>query len=110
MTTPNFADFQKVNQRQIEAFTAASAVWGKGIQELAAESSDYSKKAFAAGAATFEKLLSAKTLEAAIQVQSEYAKTVYDGLVAQSNKIAEIVSKVATESLKPVESAFSKAA
>ena len=63
-TTPNFEDFQNFSKQQLEAMTSASTIWTKGMQELAAESTDYSKKAFAAGSAVFEKLLGARSVEA----------------------------------------------
>jgi hypothetical protein len=110
MNTPNFAEFQKASQSQVEAYTALTTAWGKGLQDLATESTDYSKKAFAASAATFEKLIGAKSLDAAAQIQADFAKTAFDGFVAQSNKIAELVGKLASETLKPVESVFTKAA
>ena len=50
-TTPNFEEFQNFSKQQLEAFTAASTTLTKGLQEIAAESTDYSKKAFAAGSA-----------------------------------------------------------
>ena len=110
MDNPNFAEFQKAGQRQVEAFTAATSVWTKGLQDLAAETTEYSKKAFAASSATFEKLIAAKSVDAATQIQTEFAKTAYEGFVAQSNKVAELVQKLATETMKPVETALSKAA
>lgn len=36
-TTPNFEQFQNFSKQQLEAFTAASTTWTKGMQELAAE-------------------------------------------------------------------------
>jgi hypothetical protein len=108
--TPNFAEFQKASQRQVEAYTAITTALGKGFQDLATESTDYSKKAFAAGAATFEKLIAAKSVDAAAQIQAEYAKTAFADFVAQSTKVSELVSKLASEAIKPVESAFTKAA
>lgn len=104
--TPNFEDFQNFSKQQIEAFTSASATWTKGMQELAAESTDYSKKAFAAGSAVLEKLLGARSVEAAIQIQTDYAKQSYEGFVAQASKVSELFVKVASDALKPVTSAY----
>ncbi len=109
-TAPSFAEFQKVGQRQVEIFTALTTAWGKGLQDLATESTDYSKKAFAASSASVEKLLAAKSVDAATQIQAEFTKTAFEGFVAQSNKVAELVSKLAAETMKPVETIFSKAA
>ena len=62
-STPSFEDFQKFSKEQLEAFTAATTTLSKGLQDIAAELTDYSKKAFAAGSAMFEKLLGARTVE-----------------------------------------------
>jgi len=105
-TAPNLEAFQNFSKQQIEAFTAASATLTKGLQEIAAESTDYSKKAFAAGSAVLEKLLGARSVEAAVQIQSEYAKQAYEGFVAQSSKFSELYAKVASDALKPVTSAY----
>jgi hypothetical protein len=103
---PNIEDMQNFSKRQLEALTAASATWTKGIQEIASESTDYSKKAFAASTAVFEKLLGARSVEAAVQIQSEYAKQAYEGFVAQASKFSELYAKVASDALKPVTSAY----
>src|SRR5208283_4405950 len=105
-TTPNFEDFQNFSKQQIEALTAASSTWTKGLQEIAAESTDYSKKAFAASSAVFEKILGARSVEAAIQIQTDYAKQAYEGLVAQASKVSELYAKVASDALKPVTAAY----
>ena len=104
--TPNFEEFQNLSKQQIEAFTTASTTLTKGLQELAAETTDYAKKAFASGSAVYEKLLGARSVESAIQIQSEYAKQAYDGFVAQASKVSEICVKVATDTLKPVTSVY----
>ena len=85
-TTPTFEEFQKFSKQQLEAFTAASTTLSKGLQELAAESTDYSKKAFAASSAMFEKLLGAAASRAAVQIQTEFAKQAYEGFVAQATR------------------------
>ena len=89
-TTPNFEQFQNFSKQQLEAFTAASTTWTKGMQELAAESTDYAKKAFTASSAVYEKLLGARSVEAAIQIQSDYVKQAYEGFVAQASKVCEL--------------------
>ena len=108
-TTPKFEDFQKFSKTQLETVNAVTSTVTKGLQEIAAESTDYSKKAFAANSAVIEKLLGVKSVESAIQIQTEYAKSVYDGFVAQATKLNEIYVKLATEAFKPVEAAFSAA-
>ena len=104
--TPTFDDFQKFSKDQLEAFTAASATLSKGLQEIAAESTDYSKKAFAASSVMWEKLLGARSVETAVQIQTEFAKQTYEGFVAQATRVSELYTRVASDALKPVTTAY----
>jgi hypothetical protein len=101
-------EFQKFGKEQLEAVTTSSSSLAKSWQTIAAESSDYSKKSFENGSAFFEKLLSAKSFESAIQIQSEYAKTFFEGLLAYVTKTGELYSNLAKEAFKPVETAITK--
>jgi hypothetical protein len=105
-TTPTFEDVQNFSKQQLEALTAVSTTWTKGLQELAAESTDYTKKSFAASSAVFEKLLGARSVESAVQIQSDYAKQAYEGFVAQASKVSELYAKVASDALKPITTAY----
>jgi hypothetical protein len=104
--TPNFEGFQSLSKQQFEAIAAASQTWTQGLQDLAAESNAYSKKALATGSETFEKLLGARTVEAAIQIQTDFAKQAYEGFVAQASKVSELYAKVAADAMKPVTAAY----
>ena len=104
----NVEDFQKFGKTQFEAMTAATSTVSRGLQEIATESSEYSKKSMAASSAVMEKLLGAKTVETAIQIQTDFAKSAYESFVAQASKIGELYSRVAKEAFKPVETAMAK--
>jgi hypothetical protein len=105
-STPSFEDVQKFSKEQLEALTAATTTLSKGLQDIAAESTDYSKKAFAASTAMFEKLLGARSVESAVQIQTEFAKQAYEGFVAQATKVSELYTRVASDALKPVTTAY----
>ena len=106
VATPKFEDLQDFSKQQLEAIAAASQTWTQGLQDLATESSAYSKQAFADGSAIIEKLAGAKSVEAAIQIQTDYAKHAYEGFVAQAGKFSELYAKVAADALKPVTAAY----
>jgi hypothetical protein len=76
-----FDDFQKFGKEHLQAVTTTSSSFAKGRQTIAAESSEYSKKSFENRSAFVEKLLGDKSIESAIQIQSDYAKTFFEGLV-----------------------------
>jgi phasin family protein len=106
--TNNFEEFQKYGKEQLEAATTVAASLAKGLQTIAAETTDYSKKSLESSSAFVEKILGAKSLDNAIQIHSEYAKSAYEGFVAQATKMGELYTNLAKEAFKPVETAFAK--
>ena len=104
----DFEAFQKFGKEQFDAATAAATEVAKGLQAIATEAGDYSKKSFEDGAAFVEKLVGVKKLDEAITLQSEYAKTSYEGFVAQATKMGEMYNAVAKTAFKPVEGAIAK--
>ena len=102
----NLEDFQKLGQSNMETTIKLLGEWSKGWQSIAAEMSDYTKKAFEEGTAAFEKLLSAKSVEQAVEIQAGYAKRAYDGYMHQMSKIGGLYAGLAKEAYKPVEKAL----
>lgn len=105
----NFEDLQQVSKENIDLAMKSVGVLTKGSQAIAAEVADYSKKSFEESTAALEKLFGVKSLEKAIELQSEYAKTAYEGFVAEATKIGEMYSSLAKESYKPFETIMAKA-
>src|ERR1700690_4415865 len=103
MSTYTFEDFQNFSKQQVEAATAFASTMSKGLQEIAAETAESSKQAMSASAEVVERLMGAKTVETAVQIQTDYAKSAYEGFVAKSTKINEIIVKVASEAIKPAQ-------
>lgn len=102
-----FEDFQKF--ANVDALNKAFAAQQKSVQAIATEAQDYSKKQFEAGSQFVEKLLGVKTLDKAIEVQTDYAKSSYEGFVAYANKLGELVTASAKEAAKPFEAALKPA-
>jgi hypothetical protein len=53
-----------------------------------------------------EKLLSAKSFEQAVEIQTGYAKRAYDEYMHQMSKIGGLYAELAKEAYKPVEKAM----
>lgn len=103
-----FEEFQKVGKDGFDAAVRSFGEVNKGFQAIAAEVTDYSKKAFEDGTRAFEQLIGAKSIEQAIEIQSQYAKKAYDAYVAEMSKLGEMYVGLAKDAYKPVESAFTK--
>ena len=102
----SFEDFQNFTKTQLELAAVTSKSFVKGLQAIAAETTDYSKKSLQGGTAFLETLRGVKSLESAIQLQSEYAKASYADFVAQATKIGELYSNLAKDTLKSIETAI----
>ena len=98
-----FEEFQKVGKDGFDAAVRSFGEVNKGFQAIAAEVTDYSKKAFEDGTRAFEQLIGAKSFEHAIEIQSQYAKKAYDSWVAEASKLGEMYAAVARDAYKPVE-------
>jgi len=105
----NFEDLQQVSKENVDTALKSVGALSKGAQAIAVEVADYSKKSFEEGSAALEKLFGVKSFEKAIEVQSEYAKTAYEGFVAKATKIGELYADLAKEAYKPFESMVAKA-
>jgi hypothetical protein len=104
-----FEDLQQVSKDSVDVTLKAFGALSTGSQAIAVEVADYSKKAFEEGTAALEKLFGVKSLDKAVEVQTEYAKTAYEGFVAKASKIGELYADLAKETYKPFETLIAKA-
>jgi hypothetical protein len=99
---------QEAQERVQSGFEAASRSFSEannGFQALAAEMMNYSKSAFDDAIRTWEQLIGVRSLEQAIQIQSDYAKRVYENHMAELKKLGEISGGMVRDASKPVEDA-----
>ena len=101
-------DIQKLSKNNVDFALKSAGVVSKGLQQIASESADYTKKTFDAGAAAFEKMLAVKSIDKAVEVQSEYVKAAYEGYVGQMTKFGEILADMAKDAYRPYEGMFGK--
>jgi hypothetical protein len=98
-----FEDMQKMNQVGIDTAMKLMGEWGKSWQAIAAEMTDYTKRSFEDGTQTLEKLMSAKSMEQAFEIQSSYAKRAYDDYMHQMTKLGGMYTELAKEAYRPME-------
>ncbi len=98
-----FDDVQKLGQSNVDSAMKAWGEWSRNWQSLASEMGDYSKRSLEDGAATFQKLMSAKSLDQAFEIQSSYARRAYEQYMQEMNKIGSMYAGIAKDAMKPVE-------
>ena len=103
-----YEDIQKAGQDNFDTAVKSFGEVNKGVQAIASEVTDYTKKAIEDGTAAFEKLAGVKSVEQAIEVQTTYAKKAYEDYISQVSKLGEMYADVAKEAYKPVETVITK--
>ena len=106
MNTFQLQDFQKLGQANTESAVKLMGDWSKNWQAITSEYANYSKRAFQDGTATLEKLMAAKSVEQAVEIQTSYAKRSYEDFMQQMTKIGSMYSSLGREAYKPVERAI----
>jgi phasin family protein len=101
-------EIQQYGKEHFESAIASAQTLQGGLQAIATAYGDYTKKSFEDGKAFVEKLAGVKSLDKAIEVQTEYAKSAYETFVAESQKIAELHADLAKQAYKPLEGLVAK--
>ncbi len=99
----NNVDVQKLGQENLDRAMRLLGDWNKNWQAIAAEMTDYSKRSFEQSTKTLEKLLAAKSVEQAIEIQTSYARRVYDEYMQQMTKLGGMYANLAKEAYKPLD-------
>ena len=87
---------QQDGEKQLDTGTASAS-----FQAIATAYGDYTKKSFEDTKAFVEKLSGVRSLDKAIEVQTEFAKTAYETFVTESQKIGALYGDLAKQSYQP---------
>lgn len=102
-------DVQKFGKENVDATLKSFDACAKSVQAIALEVADYSKKSFDESAAAAEKMFGVKTLDKAIELQTAYFKSTYEGFVSEAAKLGALYAELARETYRPFEGQFAKA-
>ncbi|TDR93987.1 phasin family protein [Enterovirga rhinocerotis] len=104
----NLDSFTKLSREGADAALKSFTALSTGAQAVTSESVDYVKRSFEAGQKASEQLLGAKTLDVAMQIQGDYLRSSYEGLVAQTAKMGQLAVSVAKDAAAPLETLMAK--
>jgi hypothetical protein len=101
-------DIQNYGKEHFENVAASASNLQSGVQAIAAAYGDYAKKSFEDTKSFVEKLSGVKSLDKALEAQTEYARSAYETFVAESQKIAGLYTDMAKQTFKPYEGLVAK--
>ena len=97
----NLSQLQDESREQINAADPSTNSFPGGFQAIATAYSDYTRKSFEDTKSFVEKLSGVKSVDKAIEIQTEFAKSAFETFMAESQKIGALYRDLATESFKP---------
>ena len=73
-------------------------------QAIVTQSADYTQSSIEHAARALEKLIEARSVESAVQIQSEFGRAAYETFVAEGTKLGGLYADLARQAYKPFES------
>jgi hypothetical protein len=101
-------DMQNYGKEQLETAVAHATSLQSGFSAIVNAYGDYAKKSYEDTRSLAEKLSGVKSLDKALEAQTEYAKSAYETFVADSQKIASLYGDLAKQAFKPLEGVVAK--
>ena len=92
---------QQDGKEQINAAAVSMNSVPGGFHAIATAYSDYTKKSFEDTRSFVEKLSGVKSVDKAIEIQTEFAKSAFETFMTKSQKIGALYRNLATKSCKP---------
>jgi phasin family protein len=103
-------ELNEFNKGNIEAFVESGRVAAKAAETLGQQAAETARKNFEQTTAALKSFASAKTPTEFFQLQSEFARTAFDQLIAETSKNSETLLKVAGDVFQPISNRFAVAA
>jgi phasin family protein len=96
-------DFQEAARTGLEAANLSFGKVNRGFQAIAAEMTEYSKKALEDVAQAWEQLLRARSFGDVVDIQTRYAQRAFNTHTAEMSRLAELYRDIASNAAKPIE-------
>lgn len=98
----NYDDIVAFNQDNFDAFVASSTAAAKGFEELTKEYVAFASASVEDAISAGKKIVSAKTVNEAIDLQTKIAKDSWEKAVAEGQKITELSTGIFKEVSSPI--------
>ncbi len=105
-----FEDMIAFNKENLEAVVESSKIAAKGAETLGQSAADYAKRSFESASQTLQTLSSVKSPTEFMKLQSDFARTSFDSMVAETSRSTEHMMKLAGEIAQPISNRFAVAA
>lgn len=103
-------EFNEFSKGNVEAIVESSKIAAKGIETMGQDAAEYGRKHFEGATAALKSLSSVKTPSDFFKLQSDYVRSAFDSIVAETSKNTESLVKLAGEVAQPISNRVALAA
>jgi phasin family protein len=103
-------ELTELGRGNVEAFVASTKVAAKGVEKIGQGVAEYSRKSFEDASAALKAFAEVKSPTDFFRLQSEFARTQFDTLVAETARLSETVVKLAGDVAEPLAGRYTVAA
>lgn len=108
--TKLFEEANEFSKGNIEAIVESGKIAAKGFESFGQDAADYSRKQFEGATAALKSLSAIKSPTDFFKLQSDYVRSSFDSIVAQTSKNTEAMLKLAGEVAQPISNRVALAA
>jgi phasin family protein len=103
-------ELTELTRGNVEALVTSTKLAAKGVEALGQEAAEYGRKTFEEASSAMRSFAEIKSPADLLKLQSEFAKSQFDSIVAQNSKLSEAAIKLCGEIFEPLSSRYSVAA
>ncbi len=105
-----FEDATELTKGNVEALVASSRIAARGAETIGQEAAEFGRKSFEEASAVLKRMAEVKSPTELFKLQSDYARSAFDAMIAESSKLSETMLKLAGEVAEPLATRYTAAA
>lgn len=108
--TRMFEEATELTKGNVEALVASSKIAAQGVESMGQEAAEFGRRSFEEASAALRSFAEVKSPVDFFRLQSEFAKSRFEAMIAESSKLSERMIKLAGDVAQPLASRYSVAA
>lgn len=92
----------ELSKQHLDAVAQTTSLWAQGCQEINNAWMSFAQQSLQSGLSTARSLMDCKSVQDAVDLQTAYARNLFEGMLSESSRISELSVRVANEAFEPV--------
>jgi phasin family protein len=98
-----YEDAATMSQENVDACVQSTTVFAKAVEAMSKELMSFAQGAVEANVANAKALFGAKTMQELIDLQTDFSRSGFDSLVAESAKLTDLSMTLANDAVEPIQ-------